>query len=460
MPQGKLLYLTTQEEFMKIKTQFKKLTLFFLILCLIISSCVSFSSCISGVGIGGTSDPASPEELLLTISQEPTKEFDTVADYLDFWQFPEFSKSKLSTLESLYRRQFVEELPAPYEKAKAVGEYFIEYFYTGEEKSVTETTDLLIHSFVETSGDAYSIYRTAAEYQEYDAGMSGSFVGIGVTVRYSVETNEILVESVTDGGGAKEAGILPGDYIIKVNGESIDTLGYEKAISNIRGEPNTTVDISVLRGNEEKTFTITRRQIVEKSVTYEIKDSVAFVKITGFKGNTAAQFKTAVDEALACGIKGIIYDLRDNSGGYLDTVLEMLDYIAPSGTILASFTNNYMEPKYSKSNHTVNLPTVVLCNGYTASAGELFTAGIRDFSDMGFFPATLVGEKTFGKGIMQNTYLFNDHSSITMTVAYYNPPSGVNYHDVGITPDVTVANGEGDPQLTTAYSEIAKLINK
>jgi carboxyl-terminal processing protease len=421
----------------------------------IISSCIVFVSCTSG--IGGTDNPGSPEELLATISETPKKNFDTVAGYLDFWGFPEFSRSKLETLENLYRKQFVKELPSPHEKAKITGEYFIKNFYNGEKKSIDETTDMLIHSFVETSDDAYSIYRTPEEYDDYSTGMSGSFVGIGVTVRYNRETNEMLVETVHD-GGAKDAGILPGDYIIGVNGESIDTLGYETAVSNIKGELGTTVNVTVRRGGEEITFAIIRRQITEQSIFYDISDGIAYIKITGFKDNTASQFKTAIDEALSKGVTGIIYDLRGNSGGYLNSVIEMLEYIAPKGTMLASFTNNYMEPKYDKTAHMLKLPTVVICNSSTASAAELFTAAIRDFSEMGFFPAVIVGEKSFGKGIMQNTYLFSDESSITMTVAYYNPPSGVNYHGVGITPNVIVEDGEGDPQLDAAYIEIAKLI--
>lgn len=441
---------------MKTNSHLKKAISLLLVLAAILSLCLGFSSCSSG--IGGTSAPGTPEELLLEISKECEKELDTVADYLDLWDFPEFSKSKIVALERLYRKQFVEELPPPYEKAVAVGKYFVENSYDGSSKTVEETTDLIIEAFVDTSGDRYSIYRTAEKYEEYDTEMSGSFVGIGVTVRYNTDVSEILVESVVDGGGAKEAGILPGDYITKVNGESVSVIGYDKAVSNIKGEEGTTVDVTVKRGDEEITFTIVRRQIVEKSVTYEINGDVAYIKITGFKANTAQQFKSALDEAFNRNVKGVIYDLRDNHGGYLDTVLKMLEHIAPKDTLLASFTNDYMDPAYSKTTHTVKLPTVVLCNGSTASAGELFTAGIRDFSDMGFFEATLVGETTFGKGIMQNTYLFSDNSSITMTVAYYNPPSGVNYHGVGITPDVIVESGEGDPQLAAAYTELTKLI--
>ena len=441
---------------MKTNTLFEKTISLVLFFAITISSLFALSSC--SATIGGTATPLPPEELLSVVLEETEKEFDTVADYLDFWELPEFSKSKIEALERLYRSKFVEEIPTPKDKAKDVALYFIEYFYDGKIQDVDETTDMLIYSFVETTNDKYSIYRTKEEYEEYDTNMNGSFVGIGVTVRYSTQTNDILVESVNEDSGAEEAGILPGDYIIKVDGESVDTLGYQKAIANVKGKAGTSVNITVLRGEQELTFTVIRKKIVEKSVTYEMKNGIAYIKISSFKANTAGQFKDALDEAVKAGAEGVIYDLRDNLGGYLDTVLEMLDYIAPKGTQLASFTNDYMDPVYSKSSHMVSLPSVVICNGSTASAGELFTAGIRDFSDMKFFPASLVGEKTYGKGIMQNTYLFNDNSSITMTVAYYNPPSGINYHDKGIIPNVIVEDGEGDPQLKVAYEEITRLI--
>jgi carboxyl-terminal processing protease len=441
---------------MEKNTRFKKALSLLLILSTVLALCLSFTSCDSG--IGGTSTPKSPEELLFEISKDCEKKFDTVADYFDYWGFPEFSKSKLVTLERLYRNQFVEELPPSYDKAKITGKYFLEHYYDGSVKTVQETTDMLINSFAETTGDKYSVYRTAEEYEDYDTDMSGSFVGIGVTVRYNTEVSEILVEAVSEGGGAKDAGIRPGDYITKVNGERVADIGYTDAVSKIKGEPDTTVDITVRRGEEEITFTITRKTITEQSVTLEIKDDVAYIKITGFKSNTTRQFKSAIDEALDKNVKGIIYDLRNNPGGYLNTVLGMLEYIAPKGTLIASFTNDYKDPVFSKTTHTVSLPTVLICNGSTASAAELFTAGIRDFSEAGLFEATLVGEKTFGKGIMQNTYLFSDKSSITMTVAYYNPPSGVNYHGEGITPHVTVENKDNDAQLEAAYSEIKKLI--
>ena len=161
----------------------------------------------------------------------------------------------------------------------------------------------------------------------------------------------------------------------------------------------------------------------------------------------------------ANGARGIVYDLRNNTGGYLSSVLNALDYIAPKGTTLLSFSNDYKKDEVSKSAHTYLIPTVVLCNGMTASAAEIFVAGIRDIADMGHLDATIVGTKTFGKGIVQSTYTLFDGSTITMTVAYYMPPSGKNYHGEGITPDVTVEASEtGDAQLDRAMAEIQALL--
>ena len=161
------------------------------------------------------------------------------------------------------------------------------------------------------------------------------------------------------------------------------------------------------------------------------------------------------------GVKAVIYDLRNNTGGYLSSVLNALDYVAPKGTTLASFSNDYDDDEVSKSSHSFLIPTVVICNEMTASAGELFTAGIRDLADMGHLDATLVGTKTFGKGIMQSTFTLSDGSTITLTVAYYMPPSGKNYHEVGITPDVVVERTkDGDVQLDAAYAAIESLLNR
>ena len=160
---------------------------------------------------------------------------------------------------------------------------------------------------------------------------------------------------------------------------------------------------------------------------------------------------------IANGAVGIVYDLRSNPGGLLVAVVNMLSYIAPDETTIVSFSNDYDKPKKDSDPHSLSLPSVIICNENTASAGELFTSAMRDFAkEFGYFDVTVVGAKTYGKGVMQSSYPIGDGSYLTLTVAYYNPPSGVNYDGEGITPDVEVSDDES--RLNTAYEEILKLI--
>ena len=437
------------------KTTIKKIFALILTLALSLSLLVLFTSCADKSAGSGTL--LSKEELQRNVESEATAE-GGFADWLEEWRFPLFNKSKLELLESIYEKHYVSELPEAKVKAKECALYFLSKYYDSVEiENVEKTTDMIIKSYVATVNDRYSVYRTAEEYEEYDSDMSGSFVGIGVTVRYRESTEEIEVISVNRGGGAEEAGILSGDLIVKVDGKSVSELGYEDAVSMIRGEEGTNVLIGVLREGSELSFSVKRKTVTEESVRYLIENGIGYVKITSFKDNTYSQFKEAIDAIEASGAKGIIYDVRSNPGGYLHSVVDILDYIAPKGTTIASFTNDYAKPEKARTSHTVLLPSVVIFNGSTASAGELFASAIRDFGEMGLFPVKTVGEKSFGKGIMQNTYRFRDGASITLTVAYYNPPLGKNYHGVGIKPDVEI---EGDSlQLASAYEEINKLIN-
>ena len=436
------------------KIQSKRFLSFVLAFSLILSLILTLSSCGT---YGGSGDLLTKSELLSTVSAAEDEGLEYAADYLDRWSFPRFLLGKMRGLENVFNAKFVEELPSPFEKAKDCALAFLENYYEDTELSnPEEVTDALIRAYVSTVGDRYSVYRTKSEYKDYLDSMKGSFVGIGVTVRYS-DGDVITVVKVHSDSGAEQAGILPDDLIISVDGKKVSDIGYTEAVNAIRGEENSTVKIEVQRDGKELEFEVVRKRITEESVFCTVEDGIAYVTITGFKESGFRQFKEIVDSFEENGVVGVVYDLRSNPGGYLNTVTDMLDYIAPKGTKIASFSNNYKKDEISKSEHSLSLPTVVLCNGETASAAELFTSAIRDFSDMGFFEATVVGEKTFGKGIMQNTYTFSDGSAITLTVAYYNPPSGINYHGVGITPDIIAENTDGDGQMEAAKAEILHL---
>lgn len=402
----------------------------------------------------------SKETLEENVTRGKTSSNNFVWQYLDDWDFPAFISSKLKSVEVTFRENFYQEIPSADELSRTVALAFLERYYDVTDLSDKDAvTDAMINAYVDSLGDRYSVYRTKDEYDSYSSGMSGNYVGIGVVVTKD-EDGLILINSVTAEGSANEAGIKSGDRITSVDGIPVIERGYNDSVDAIAGEEGTTVTLIVNRDGEDISFTLTRRRLVESSVTYSLEDGIGYIRIASFKHNTDEQFIEAINYMEKNGARGIIYDLRNNTGGYLSSVLNALDYIAPKGTTLASFSNDYDDPVLSKSSHSYLLPSVVLCNGMTASAGELFTAGIRDLADMGHLEAVLVGTKTFGKGIMQTTYTLSDGSTITMTVAYYMPPSGKNYHGTGITPDKVIEHsGDSDVQLAAAMTEIQALLN-
>ena len=386
---------------------------------------------------------------------------DFVAGRISKMDIPDFHKEKLKGIEIVYRDYYVEEIPPADVLTEQVAAAYFEHFHNEIDTSnPDEVTDALVNSYVAVIGDRYSFYRSADEHEQYEADMSGSFSGIGVSIIYNYAEKTMIITEVFSGSGAADAGIKAGDRITKVNGAPISEIGYQEAVYTIRGETGTTVDITLDRNGEELTVTATRKKVIEQSVSYSINESkIGYIKISAFNGNTPEQFDLAIDYMLENGAVGIIYDLRSNPGGYLNSVVKMLYRIAPKGTTIVSFSNDYASEYKDKTDAKLSLPTVVLCNESTASAGELFTASMRDFEKLGFFEVTIVGVNTYGKGVMQNTYTFTDGSSITLTVAYYNPPLGENYDGIGIMPDVTVEESvEGDPQLDTAYIEINNLV--
>ena len=413
--------------------------------------------------------PLTRQEIEANISESVEGNHKYALNYLKDWGIPTpgfVYQSKIKNVEKAYHTSYYksDELPSNYELAKKTANLFLEHFYEKEDFDATDEsalTDAIIFCYVESIGDDYSVYRTPTEDDDYTTDMSGSFVGIGVGVIYSRIDNTITVTEVYPSSGAADAGILPGDLIVQVDEKTVQDTDYSVIINSIRGEEGTRVTITILRGSERITLDVERRKVIEQSVSYSInEENVGYIKITSFKDNTAGQFKEAVDALEEAEVKAVIYDLRSNGGGYLHAVVEMLDYIAPQGTKLVSFSNGYGSPIFAYDEHTFLIPSVVICNEYTASAGELFTSAIRDFSSLGFLNAKLVGVTTFGKGIMQSGISFTDGSSLTFTVAYYNPPSGVNYHGVGISPDIEIELSElYDNQLEAAYEAAASLIN-
>lgn len=395
------------------------------------------------------------EELSSLVSTVSVEGKSTVTDCLRAWEFYDFDSGKLKRVESTFRTQYYKELPAVSALAEQTALTFLDTYYdTVDFENTASYTDALIASYVLSVGDRYAVYRTSDEYQLYSGDMSGSYVGIGVTVEYSRIKETMTVTLVSAGGPAEEAGIRVGDLIYAVNGAPVSELGYTETVNTIRGEEGTSLSVTVLREGEELTFSMLRRAFTEETVLFSMgEDGIAYIRITQFKLNTGTQFISAMDRAEEMGARAVIFDLRSNTGGYLTAVTEALDILAPKGETIVSF-GDYAQPIVSKSERRLTLPAAVLCNGYTASAAELFTAALRDYADLTDAPldVTVIGTVTYKKGVMQNTYTLSDGSTLTLTVAEYNPPSGKNYDGEGILPDRIVENTDSgnDRQRTEA----------
>lgn len=421
--------------------------------------------------------------------ENETEEFKTVNSYLRAFGLPIYDDRKFSYMESCFNAyyNYADGLGSAEEHAKKTAELFLENYYDKlNKRQVKEITDGILYCYVAALDDPYSVYRPPVEADEYTEHMSGSFGGIGVVVEYNDDEESILVNTVYIDSPAERSGILVGDYIHAVDGTPISEIGYREAVYHIRGEIGTEVELTLLRGNKLVTVVCTREKVDEISVDYKIDEekNIGYVRIVSFKDNTLEQFTTAVDELEKQGVFGIIFDLRGNPGGYLHSVCDVISYMIPNGNVIVSYqykgtavtelsSNSDGEDEKGKPiDKTMKLPIVVICDEYTASAGEIFTAAVRDYRNMGMLDATIVGTKTYAKGIMQNTYSYIDGSSVTFTVAYYNPPSGVNYHEIGVEPDVNVELPEPvedpetgelyievDTQYNAAVTELKKLIN-
>ena len=296
-----------------------------------------------------------------------------------------------------------------------------------------ELMDSIASGYMKGLDDTYGYYMNQEEYQQYQMDNQGKLIGIGVTVKLD-ESGYIRVEEVTAGSPAELAGIQAGDLIVKVDDSDVLSVGYEEAANMIRGEEGTRVNVTIRRDQEELTMEITRRLIATTTITYRMIGTDGYIRISKFDSSTPTDFKAAVSDLRSQGAEGLIFDVRNNPGGLLDGVAQVLDYLLPEGDIVSA-TNSKGETEvlYTSDADYVDMPMVVLVNGETASAAELFSAGLRDYN-----MAELVGVNTYGKGIMQTAYSLSDGSAVNLTTHYYNPPSGINFHGVGLKPDYEV----------------------
>ncbi|WP_456067536.1 S41 family peptidase [Eshraghiella crossota] len=294
----------------------------------------------------------------------------------------------------------------------------------------------IIKAYVSGLGDPYSQYYTKEEFEQIGQSAAGSYCGVGVYVTYDENGRGIKILQVIEGGPAEDAGLEEGDIITAIDGNAIVLDDFDMATSPLAGEEGTKVTVTILRNGKEKDYELTRSVIKQNYVKSRMLDNnIGYVYLAQFTASSVEQFKNAVEELKKDGAESIIFDLRDNPGGVLNGAVSILDYLLPEG-LIAYVEDKYGNRKdYNSTDGTdeLDIPCVVLVNENSASASELFTGALKD---RGY--ATVVGKKTFGKGIVQSLFALGDGSGLKITVERYFTPNGVCIHGTGIEPDIEV----------------------
>ena len=311
----------------------------------------------------------------------------------------------------------------------------IDKYYLGEIDE-EELKEGAISGYIKGLGDEYTEYISKEDMEDYMADTVGNFVGVGIYMVQDTEANKIMVLSPIKGSPAEKAGIQPGDYIISVDGISYTGEQMTEASNNIKGEEGSKVKIQILRDNETLDFELTRENIKVNPVEGEVLEkNIGYIAFSSFDDGTAEEFKNKFQELEKQGIKSLIIDLRNNGGGIVDEALSIANYILDKDSVILYEVdkNNNETVEKTTDDPIINIPIVVLTNGNTASSSEILAGALKDHKK-----ATIVGEKTYGKGVIQQLLTLPDGSGLKITSEKYLTPNKTEINKIGIEPDEKV----------------------
>ncbi len=317
-----------------------------------------------------------------------------------------------------------------------------------EEIDENSLLNSICSGYVSGLQDRYSYYMTAEQYNKMMLSNQGSVVGVGINVEKD-SSGYLVVTKVYKDSPAEASDIQLGDIIVKVAGFEIINMSVTDASNLISGEAGTKVELVTRRQGVEETKTISRRKITLESVERRMIGDYGYIRILEFNNNSVSQFNDAVNWVRNQGAKGIIFDVRNNGGGTLLSVCDMLDLLLPEGPIAYQYNRDDKKQTIARSDsNEILLPMTCLINENTASAAELFAAALRDYDK-----ADLVGTVTYGKGVMQTTYKLSDGSGICITTGYFYPPMSQNFDGIGVSPDYSVTLTSTENSMIDALDE-------
>ena len=294
--------------------------------------------------------------------------------------------------------------------------------------------DAAAAAMVKATGDRWSYYIPASQYEAHKEQSENAYVGIGITIQQAEDGSGFLIVMVNQDGPAQEAGIQVNDLLIAVEDQDVREMTADQVRELIRGEAGTKVSLTVMRQGEHQTLAVERRRIESAVATGQmLADGIGLVKISNFDERCASESIAAIQKLQQEGAKKIIFDVRNNPGGYAEELVKLLDYLLPEGDLFRSVSYDGTEKVDTSDADCLDMPMAVLINGSSYSAAEFFAAALQEYQ-----AATIVGEPTVGKGVYQTTISLGDGSAVALSTGKYFTPKGNSLTDVGVTPDVRV----------------------
>mgnify|MGYP001092862611 FL=1 len=310
-----------------------------------------------------------------------------------------------------------------------------------DEVSFDTLVEGAISGIASSTGDPYTRYMSQEEFDELLVEGDQEYVGIGTHLIYDTDKQGILILGIMPDSPALEAGLKAGDVIYYVEGNRVTLENYKEQVDVIKGEENTSVKLIIARGDELKEFNVTRKKIKENNISYNVlDDNIGYIRIWGFENKTYEQFKDAYDKLRAQNISGLIIDLRNNPGGFVDQALYIANLLVPESNALKLVSRKGVEKVYKTTSNTqIDIPLAIVVNQNSASSSEILSSIIKDSKK-----GVIVGAKTYGKGIVQTTKKLSFGGALSITTAKYYTESGVEIHKNGIEPNIKVELDEKD----------------
>lgn len=298
--------------------------------------------------------------------------------------------------------------------------------------------DAAADAMIAATGDRWSYYIPASEYAAYQEQMANSYVGVGITIQVTEDDSGFLVTEVVSGGPAEEAGMMVEDLLIMVEDVDVRGMSTSEVRELVRGEEGTSVKLTVMRKGEHKVLSVERRQVQTPVATYEmLENNVGLVTIENFDSRCAEETIAAIETLLSNGAEKLIFDVRNNPGGYASELVKVLDYLLPEGDLFRTVRYDGKENVDTSDADCLEIPMAVLVNDGSYSAAEFFAAALSEYE-----AAIVVGEPTVGKGYFQTTYQLSDGSAVSLSIGKYFTPKGVSLAEEGVTPDVVMTVDE------------------